>query len=245
MEYGRITPKQREILEYIKQEILNRGYPPTVRELCDAVHLKSTSSIHSHLESLEKNGYIRRDPSKPRAIEIVDDSFNLTRREMVNVPIIGSIAAGQPLLAIQNIENYFPIPAEYMPNQDTFMLRVKGESMINAGICDVPQGSRYAGRNLQIDRKRCQSALKRDTKAPGELFKILRGLILRIIKHRYVCYPQIEIVLHRFFCTKNLSHHRLFLSASVQLMHNHRTSFYVPARLFNSMSQSSIFRKKC
>ena len=129
MEYGRITPKQREILEYIKQEILNRGYPPTVRELCDAVHLKSTSSIHSHLESLEKNGYIRRDPSKPRAIEIVDDSFNLTRREMVNVPIIGSIAAGQPLLAIQNIENYFPIPAEYMPNQDTFMLRVKGESM--------------------------------------------------------------------------------------------------------------------
>ncbi len=136
MEYGRITPKQREILEYIKQEILNRGYPPTVRELCDAVHLKSTSSIHSHLESLEKNGYIRRDPSKPRAIEIVDDSFNLTRREMVNVPIIGSIAAGQPLLAIQNIENYFPIPAEYMPNQDTFMLRVKGESMINAGICD-------------------------------------------------------------------------------------------------------------
>ena len=136
MEYGRITPKQREILEYIKQEILNRGYPPTVRELCDAVHLKSTSSIHSHLESLEKNGYIRRDPSKPRAIEIVDDSFNLTRREMVNVPIIGSIAAGQPLLAIQNIENYFPIPAEYMPNQDTFMLRVKGESMINAGIWD-------------------------------------------------------------------------------------------------------------
>ena len=136
MEYGRITPKQREILEYIKQEILNRGYPPTVRELCDAVHLKSTSSIHSHLESLEKNGYIRRDPSKPRAIEIMDDSFNLTRREMVNVPIIGSIAAGQPLLAIQNIENYFPIPAEYMPNQDTFMLRVKGESMINAGILD-------------------------------------------------------------------------------------------------------------
>lgn len=108
----------------------------------------------------------------------------------------------------------------------------------------MPQGSRYAGRNLQIDRKRCQSALKRDTKAPGELFKILRGLILRIIKHRYVCYPQIEIVLHRFFCTENPSHHRLFLSASVQLMHNHRTSFYVPARLFNSMSQSSIFRKK-
>ena len=136
MEYGRISDKQREILEYMKQEILNKGYPPTVRELCDAVHVKSTSSIHSHLETLEKNGYIRRDPSKPRAIEIVDDNFNLTRREVVNVPIVGSIAAGQPLLAIQNIDNYFPIPAEYMPNQNTFMLKVKGESMINAGIFD-------------------------------------------------------------------------------------------------------------
>lgn len=136
MEYGRISDKQREILEYMKQEILNKGYPPTVRELCDAVHLKSTSSIHSHLETLEKNGYIRRDPSKPRAIEIVDDNFNLTRREVVNVPVVGSIAAGQPLLAIQNIDNYFPIPAEYMPNQDTFMLHVKGESMINVGIFD-------------------------------------------------------------------------------------------------------------
>lgn len=108
---------------------------------------------------------------------------------------------------------------------------------------DVPRGSGYAGRNLQIDRKRCQSALKQNTKAPGERFTALRGLILRVIEHRYVCYSQIEIVLHRFFCTENPSHHRLFLSASVQLMHNHRTSFYVPARLFNSMSQSSIFRK--
>lgn len=134
MTYGRISAKQREILEYIKQEILNKGYPPTVRELCDAVHLKSTSSIHSHLESLEKNGYIRRDPSKPRAIEIVDDNFNLTRREMVQVPLVGAVAAGQPLLAVQNIDNYFPVPSEYMPNQPAFMLRAKGDSMINAGI---------------------------------------------------------------------------------------------------------------
>ena len=134
MGYGRITEKQQEILDYIKQEILNKGYPPTVRELCDAVHLKSTSSIHSHLETLEKNGYIRRDPSKPRTIEIVDENFNLTRREVVNVPIVGEIAAGQPILAVQNIDNYFPVPAEYMPNQQTFMLKVKGDSMINAGI---------------------------------------------------------------------------------------------------------------
>lgn len=133
---GKISAKQKEILEYIKQEILNKGYPPAVREICEAVHLKSTSSVHSHLETLEKNGYIRRDPTKPRAIEIMDDTFNLTRREMVNVPVIGNVAAGQPLLAVQNIENYFPIPAEYMPNQETFMLKVKGESMINAGILD-------------------------------------------------------------------------------------------------------------
>ena len=134
MAYGKISSKQREILEYIKQEILNKGYPPAVREICEAVHLKSTSSVHSHLETLEKNGYIRRDPTKPRAIEIIDDNFNLTRREVVNVPIIGQVAAGQPLLAVENIENYFPIPTEFMPNAETFMLQVKGDSMINAGI---------------------------------------------------------------------------------------------------------------
>ena len=134
MAYGKISSKQREILEYIKQEILNKGYPPAVREICEAVHLKSTSSVHSHLETLEKNGYIRRDPTKPRAIEIIDDNFNLTRREVVNVPIIGQGAAGQPLLAVENIENYFPIPTEFMPNAETFMLKVKGDSMINAGI---------------------------------------------------------------------------------------------------------------
>ncbi|UMY98692.1 transcriptional repressor LexA [Roseburia rectibacter] len=134
MAYGKISSKQQEILEYIKQEILNKGYPPAVREICEAVHLKSTSSVHSHLETLEKNGYIRRDPTKPRAIEIIDDNFNLTRREVVNVPILGQVAAGQPLLAVENIENYFPIPTEFMPNAETFMLKVKGDSMINAGI---------------------------------------------------------------------------------------------------------------
>ena len=134
MAYGKISDKQREILEYIKEEILSKGYPPAVREICEAVHLKSTSSVHSHLETLEKNGYIRRDPTKPRAIEILDDDFNLTRREVVNVPMIGHVAAGEPILATEHIENYFPIPAEYIPNKETFMLKVKGESMINAGI---------------------------------------------------------------------------------------------------------------
>lgn len=136
MPLGKISKKQEEILEYIKSELLSKGYPPAVREICEAVHLKSTSSVHSHLETLEKNGYIRRDPTKPRAIEIMDDTFNLTRREVVNVPVIGRVAAGTPILAEENIENYFPIPMEFMPNEKTFLLSVKGESMINAGILD-------------------------------------------------------------------------------------------------------------
>ena len=134
MSYGKITPKQQEILDFIKSEILHKGYPPAVRDICEAVHLKSTSSVHSHLETLEKNGYIRRDPTKPRAIEIIDDQFNLTRRETVNVPMIGTVAAGQPILAQEHIEGYFPIPAEYMPKGECFMLKVKGDSMVNAGI---------------------------------------------------------------------------------------------------------------
>ena len=136
MAHGKISSKQLEILEYIKSEILRVGYPPAVREICEAVNLKSTSSVHSHLETLEKNGYIRRDPTKPRAIEIIDDSFNLTRREVVNVPMVGRVAAGEPILAEQNISDYFPIPMEYMPNNETFMLTVKGESMVNVGIYD-------------------------------------------------------------------------------------------------------------
>ncbi|MEO2238638.1 transcriptional repressor LexA [Dorea sp. YH-dor226] len=136
MAQGKISAKQQEILEYIKSQILERGFPPSVRDICEAVHLKSTSSVHSHLETLEKNGYIRRDPTKPRAIEILDDTFNFNRREMVNVPIVGRVAAGEPLLAEQNIENYFPIPMDYMPNNQTFMLKVRGDSMINIGIYD-------------------------------------------------------------------------------------------------------------
>jgi repressor LexA len=139
MANGKISAKQQEILDYIKEEILKRGYPPAVREICEAVHLKSTSSVHSHLETLEKNGYIRRDPTKPRAIEICDDSFQMVRTEMVSLPVIGQVAAGQPILAEENIESYFPIPAEYVPNGDSFILNVKGDSMINAGIFNGDQ----------------------------------------------------------------------------------------------------------
>lgn len=139
MSHGKITDKQREILEFIKDNILAKGYPPSVREICEAVHLKSTSSVHSHLETLEKNGYIRRDPTKPRTIEILDDEFGVQHRDLVSIPIIGNVAAGQPILAEENIEGYYPIPAEFLPNRPTFILHVRGDSMVNAGILDGDQ----------------------------------------------------------------------------------------------------------
>ena len=140
MAQGKISAKQQQILEYIKDEILSKGYPPAVREICEAVNLKSTSSVHSHLETLEKNGYIRRDPTKPRAIEIVDDSFQMVRREMTSIPVVGDVAAGQPIFAQQNIESYFPIPADMVPHGgNVFCLKVKGDSMINVGIFDGDQ----------------------------------------------------------------------------------------------------------
>ena len=126
MAYGKITKKQEEILEYIKDQIMNRGFPPAVREICEAVNLKSTSSVHAHLETLEKNGYIRRDPTKPRAIEILDDNFNMVRRELVNVPVVGRVAAGEPILATENVESYFPVPAEYVPRESYFHAHSKG-----------------------------------------------------------------------------------------------------------------------
>lgn len=149
MAKGPINHKQQEILSYLKNEILEKGYPPSVREICTAVGLKSTSSVHAHLEALEKNGYIKKDATKPRAIEILDDAFQEERLDriagfeegaasntdnLVGVPVIGEVAAGQPLLAVERIESYFPIPADRLPNNQTFLLKVKGESMINAGI---------------------------------------------------------------------------------------------------------------
>ncbi len=130
-----LSEKQKQVLEYLKKEVREKGYPPSVREICEATGLKSTSTVHGHLARLERGGYIRRDPSKPRAIEILD----LDRGggpELVHVPIIGSITAGAPILAVENIEDTFPIPVGYVNNDDVFMLRVKGESMIGAGIFD-------------------------------------------------------------------------------------------------------------
>ena len=131
-----ISNKQKEILNFLKDEIRMKGYPPSVREIANAVGLKSTSTVHGHLERLEKKGFIRRDPSKPRAIEILDCSTYLSKKELVNVPVEGKVTSGEPILAVENIEDTFPIPAEYLNNSDVFMLTVRGDSMIEAGILD-------------------------------------------------------------------------------------------------------------
>lgn len=133
-----LSSKQQRILDFIRNEQLNKGYPPSVREICNAVGLKSTSTVHGHLERLEKKGYIRRDPTKPRAIEIIEDGYTPVRHELINIPVVGKVAAGEPLLASQNVTDYFPLPMDYIrqTTSELFMVQVQGESMINVGIFD-------------------------------------------------------------------------------------------------------------
>ncbi|MGN1023424.1 MAG: transcriptional repressor LexA [Lachnospiraceae bacterium] len=131
---GVLSEKQQQILDYLKTSIVSRGYPPSVREICDAVGLKSTSSVHAHLETLEKDGYIRRDATKPRAIEICDESFRTIRADVVSVPIVSKVTAGEPLFAPENIHSYLPLPSGDAPKGQCFALRVHGSSMIKAGI---------------------------------------------------------------------------------------------------------------
>jgi len=131
-----LSAKQQLILDFIKKEIKKNGYPPTVRETCDAVGLSSTSTVHAHLETLERKGYIRRSPTKNRSTEILEDNFYNNSREYVNVPIVGNVAAGMPILAEENIEDTFPIPIDHVKNDKCFMLYVKGDSMSDEGIFD-------------------------------------------------------------------------------------------------------------
>ncbi len=133
MDKNKLSPKQQEILDFIKESV-KKGYPPTVREIGEAVNLKSTSSVFANLSTLERKGYITKDPSKPRALIINDESFNNSRVDTLSIPVVGQVAAGQPILAEQNIESYFPIPTEYVPRGEAFILKVKGDSMINIGI---------------------------------------------------------------------------------------------------------------
>jgi repressor LexA len=141
----KITGKQKEILEFVNKEVQEKGYPPSVREICKAIGFKSTSTVYNHLERLRKMGYIHKDPLKPRAIRVVDFPENkicntrpgyFSHKELINVPIIGKVTAGQPILAVENIEDTFPIPVEIAQNGDVFMLTIQGESMVNAGILD-------------------------------------------------------------------------------------------------------------
>ena len=136
-----LSKRQQSILKFIIDEINSKGYPPSVREIGKAVGLKSPASVHSHLKTLEKLNYLRRDPSKPRAIEVIyksEDSEKKSNKEMIEIPIVGKVTAGAPILAEENIEDYFPLPLNYIKigNNDVFMLKVSGDSMINAGIHD-------------------------------------------------------------------------------------------------------------
>ncbi|MDX9873189.1 MAG: transcriptional repressor LexA [Clostridia bacterium] len=133
MSYEDLTERQKSILNYIKNEIRTRGYPPAVREIGEAVGLSSSSTVHSHLNQLENKGYIRRDPTKPRAIEITDQEYHPIR-DMIDVPLVGRVTAGAPILAVENIESTFPLPLEFVHSDEVFMLKIQGDSMINAGI---------------------------------------------------------------------------------------------------------------
>ncbi len=144
-----LKARQQKILDFMKQEISTKGYPPTVREICSAIGIASTSTVHKDIEILVNEGFLKKDPSKPRAIMVVDPSFKSGHTEaaagrtpsrdtssVVEVPVIGRVAAGEPIFAEQNIEDSFPLPDRYVNGGNNFMLRVRGESMIEAGIMD-------------------------------------------------------------------------------------------------------------
>jgi repressor LexA len=133
-----LTERQRQVLQYIKDEIRQKGYPPSVREIGEAIGLSSSSTVHGHMARLEEKGFIRRDPTKPRAIEVLDESFSLPRKRTVNVPVVGRVTAGLPIFADQNVEDHFPLPADFVraDEADLFFLTVRGDSMVEAGILD-------------------------------------------------------------------------------------------------------------
>ncbi len=131
-----LTRRQQEILTFVHRHSDAHGYPPSVREIGQALGLTSSSTVHSHLSALEKKGYVKRDPSKPRALEILRDEHDIPTRKVVSLPVVGQVAAGQPILAQQNVEEYFPFPADFIKSEESFILHVRGDSMIDAGILD-------------------------------------------------------------------------------------------------------------
>jgi len=139
MSYEGLSDKQVQILKYIKDELTLRGYPPSIREICKAVGLSSTSSVHAHLNTLEDKGYIKKGTNKRRALELIDvDDIcsDMPRKEIINLPIVGTVTAGSPILAVENIDDTLPISIDFVGNKDSYVLKIKGESMIEAGILD-------------------------------------------------------------------------------------------------------------
>jgi repressor LexA len=131
-----LTERQRQVLQFIKDEIRTKGYPPSVREIGEAIGLSSSSTVHGHLARLEEKGYIKRDPTKPRAIEVLGETGAMPAKRTMNVPVLGRVTAGQPMFAEQNIEDHFPLPVDFARDEDVFFLTVQGDSMVEAGILD-------------------------------------------------------------------------------------------------------------
>ncbi|EGY78642.1 transcriptional repressor LexA [Peptoniphilus indolicus] len=136
--YEDLSQREKDILFYLIQQLQLKGYPPTVREICQQLNIKSTSTVHGSLEKLEIKGYIRKDPTKPRAIEILSNNEDvfLNKKKTVDIPIVGQVSAGAPILAFENIEDTYPLPIEFAQDRNLFILKIVGESMINAGILD-------------------------------------------------------------------------------------------------------------
>lgn len=173
---NKISKKQSEILDYIKDKVKEKGYPPSVREICEAVSLKSTSTVHGHLTKLEENGYIRRDLTKPRAIEILDEEMEpgFVQPPVTFVPVVGQVTAGQPILAVENIEDQYPVPESFVQGGDFFMLRIKGDSMVEAGILDkdfvlVKQQSEAVNGQIVVAMLDDSATVKRFYKEPNRI----------------------------------------------------------------------------
>jgi repressor LexA len=171
-----LTERQRQVLQFIKDEIRSKGYPPSVREIGEAIGLSSSSTVHGHMARLEEKGYIRRDPTKPRAIEVLDEDFGAPRKRVVSVPLVGRVTAGLPILAVENIEDHFPLPADFIraDESDLFFLTVQGDSMIEAGILDgdyvlVRKQQSASNGEIVVAMIDDEATVKRFFKEPGRI----------------------------------------------------------------------------
>ena len=169
-----LTRRQQEILTFVRRYTDAHGYPPSVREIGQALGLTSSSTVHSHLSALEKKGYLRRDPSKPRALEILKDEREVTVKKVVPLPVVGQVTAGLPILAQQNIEDYFPLPQDFVRSEECFILKVRGDSMVDAGIFDgdmlvVRKQQTAKDRDIVVARMEDEATVKRFFREDGRI----------------------------------------------------------------------------